>query len=77
MLETKEIEGERDPTTSRWKISKHAVEELAPEESSHTKEPLLSEEPLVTDKDTVELLAAEQMADNEEALLSSQPLRED
>jgi hypothetical protein len=28
MLETGEIEGEQDPLSSRWKISKHAVNEL-------------------------------------------------
>jgi len=30
MLETGEIEGEQDPQSSRWKISKHAVDELVP-----------------------------------------------
>lgn len=83
MLETKEIEGERDPTTSRWKISKHAVHELALEKPTHTKEPLLSEDLPNTEKDTVELRAAEktrateETADNEEPPLASQPPRED
>ncbi len=31
MLEAGEVEGERDPQTSRWKISKHALHELSPE----------------------------------------------
>jgi len=30
MLETGEIEGEQDPQSSRWKISKHAVHDLVP-----------------------------------------------
>jgi hypothetical protein len=30
MLDTGEIEGERDPQSSRWKVSKHAVHELVP-----------------------------------------------
>jgi colicin import membrane protein len=30
MLETGEIEGEQDPQSSRWKIPKHAVDELVP-----------------------------------------------
>jgi len=82
MLETKEIEGERDPTSSRWKISKHAVHELALEESTDTKEPLLSEESPYTEEDTVKLRVAEETqateetADNEEPLLASQPPRE-
>src|SRR5215218_1731186 len=42
MVETKELEGERDPTSSRWKISMHAVHELAAEESLDTKQPLLT-----------------------------------
>src|ERR671918_472695 len=39
MVETKELEGERDPTSSRWKISMQAVQELAAEESLDTKQP--------------------------------------
>jgi excisionase family DNA binding protein len=42
MLETKEIEGERDPVSSRWKIPTHAVHELAPEETPDTEEPTLA-----------------------------------
>src|SRR5215217_7306601 len=42
MVETKELEGERDPTSSRWKISMHAVHELVAEESLDTKQPLLT-----------------------------------
>ncbi len=34
MLETGEIEGERDSQSSRWKIPKHIVRELAPEPES-------------------------------------------
>jgi excisionase family DNA binding protein len=30
MLETGELEGEQDPQSSRWKIPKHAVDELVP-----------------------------------------------
>ncbi len=83
MLETKEIEGERDPASSRWKISKHAVYELAPEEPTDTKEPLLSGESPATEKDSVELQvpeetqATEETADNEGPLLASQSPRED
>jgi excisionase family DNA binding protein len=83
MLETKEIEGERDPASSRWKISKRAIHGLATGESPDTKEPPLSEEPPVTEKDTVELQVAEEtqpteeMADNEGLLFASQPPRED
>ena len=55
MLETKEIEGERDPISGRWKIAKHAVHKLAPEEPTDTKEPLLAEKPAVSEKDTAEL----------------------
>jgi excisionase family DNA binding protein len=83
MLETKEIEGERDPTSSRWKISKHAVDALAPEESPDTKQPLLTEKPPVTEQDTVELRVAEETQSTEESpdtgepLLASQPPQED
>ena len=76
MLETKEIEGERDPTSSRWKISKHAVHELAPEESLDTKQPLLTEEDTVKLRVAEETQATEETADNEEPLLASQPPRE-
>ena len=31
MLEAGEVEGERDPQTSRWKISKHALHKLSSE----------------------------------------------
>jgi excisionase family DNA binding protein len=30
MIETGELEGEQDPQSSRWKIPKHAVDELVP-----------------------------------------------
>jgi excisionase family DNA binding protein len=82
MLETKEIEGERDPTSSRWKISKHAVHELALEEPTDTKEPLLREESPQTEEDTMKLRVAEETqateetADNEEPLRASQAPRE-
>ena len=36
MLETNELEGERDPISSRWKIAKHAADEFASEEPSDT-----------------------------------------
>ena len=42
LVETKELEGERDPTSGRWKISMHAVDELAAEDSLGTKQPLLT-----------------------------------
>src|SRR3954470_7607900 len=48
LLDTKQIEGERDPTTSRWKISKHAVHELAPEELPDIEQPILTEKPPLT-----------------------------
>src|SRR3954454_17102100 len=77
MLETKEIEGERDPTSSRWKILKHAVDKLAPEEPTDATDPLLSEESSVTEEDTVELPATEEkqgteeIANNKELLLGN------
>jgi excisionase family DNA binding protein len=83
MVETKELEGERDSTSSRWKISKHAVHELAPEESLDTKQPLLTEKAPVTEEDTVELQVSEETQSTEEKpdsgepLLTNQPLRED
>jgi len=76
MLETKEIEGERDPISGRWKISKYAVHELAPEE------PTDAEKPPATEEDTVELQvpeetrATKQTAPNEEPLLASHSTRE-
>ena len=54
MLETKELEGEQDPVSGRWKIAKHAVDKLAPEEPLETKELPVSQE------DTVELPVAEE-----------------
>jgi excisionase family DNA binding protein len=60
MLETKEIEGEQDPTSGRWRIAKHAVDELAPEEPADTKEPLLTEKPSVSEEDTAELAVTEE-----------------
>jgi excisionase family DNA binding protein len=59
MLKTKEIEGERDPVSGRWKIAKHAVDELAPEEPIGAKEPLLTKNLPVSEKDTAELPVAE------------------
>ena len=66
MLETEKLEGERDPISSRWKIAKHVIDELAPEEATETKEPLLSEEPPVTEEDTMELPTAEETQSTEE-----------
>ena len=83
MVDTKELEGERDPTSSRWKISMHAVDELAAEESLGTKQPLLFENVLVTEEDTVELQVTEERqgieekSDTKEPLLTNQPPRED
>ncbi len=34
LLETGEVEGERDSRSSRWKIPKHTVQELVPEQAS-------------------------------------------
>jgi excisionase family DNA binding protein len=82
MVETKELEGERDPTSSRWKISMDAVHELAPEESLSTKQPLLTENAPVTEEDTVELQVSEERqsteekSGTEEPLLTNQPPRE-
>jgi excisionase family DNA binding protein len=64
MVDTKELEGERDSTSGRWKISMHAVHELAPDESLDTKQPLLTENAPGTEEDTVE------------SLLTNQPPRE-
>lgn len=50
MLAAKEIEGEQDPQSSRWKISKHAVHELVPEL-------LPTDRPRVDREDTTELPA--------------------
>ena len=83
MVDTKELEGERDPTSSRWKISMHAVDELAAEESLGTKQPLLFENVPVTEEDTVELQVTEERqgieekSDTKEPLLTNQPPRED
>ena len=46
MLEAKEIEGRQDPNSGRWKIPKHVVDELAPEEPPVTEEPLVSKQAL-------------------------------
>ena len=77
MLETKEIEGERDSTTSRWKIPKHAVYDPAPKESSDTKQPLLTEEDTVQLRVAEETQSTEQTPDTGEPLLASQPPGED
>ena len=50
MLAAKEIEGEQDSQSSRWKISKHAVHELIPEL-------LPTDQPRVDHEDTAELPA--------------------
>ena len=72
MVETKELEGERDPTSSRWKISMHAVHELAAEESLDTKQPLLTKNALVTEEDTVELQVSEERQSTEEKSATTQ-----
>ncbi len=83
MLETNEIEGERDPISSRWKIAKHAADELASEEPSDTTIPLLTEKPPDTEKETTELLvpeetqATEEKSQTEKPLLTNQLPRED
>jgi excisionase family DNA binding protein len=83
MVETRELEGERDPTSSRWKISIHAVHQLATEENLDTKQPLPTENTAVTEEDTVELRVSEETqsteekSDTEESLLTNQPPRED
>ncbi len=83
MVETKELEGERDPTSSRWKISIHAVHQLSTEESLDTKQPLLTENAAVSEEDTVELRVSEETqstkekSDTEESLLANQPPQED
>ncbi|MDQ3832928.1 MAG: hypothetical protein M3315_04715 [Actinomycetota bacterium] len=83
MLETNEIEGERDPISSRWKIAKHAAYGLAYEERSDTTTPLLTEKPPDTEKETTELLvtdetqATEEKPQTEKALLTNQLPRED
>ena len=48
MLAAKEIEGEQDPNSSRWKIPGHAVHKLVPEL-------LPTDQPLVGPQDTTEL----------------------
>jgi excisionase family DNA binding protein len=83
MVETKELEGERDPTSSRWKISMHDVHELAAEESLDTKQPLLTKNAPVTEEDTVELQVSEERqsteekSGTEESLLTNQTPREE
>ena len=74
MVETKELEGERDPTSSRWKISMHAVHELAAEESLDTKQPLLTKNASVTEEDTVELQVSEERQSTEEKSGTEEPL---
>ena len=74
MVETKELEGERDPTSSRWKISMHAVHELAAEESLDTKQPLLTKNAPVTEEDTVELQVSEERQSTEEKSGTEEPL---
>src|SRR5919107_1917697 len=74
MVETKELEGERDPTSSRWKISMHAVHELAVEESLDTKQPLLTKNAPVTEEDTVELQVSEERQSTEEKSGTEEPL---
>lgn len=71
MLQMKEIEGERDPVSSRWKISKHLIDELAPEESP------------IMEKDAAGLRVTEEAQVTEERLhpeksqLTNRPLREE
>ena len=83
MLETNEIEGERDPISSRWKIAKHAAYGLAYEERSDTTTPLLTEKPPDTEKETTELLvtdetqATEEKPQTEKALLTNRLPQED
>ena len=48
MLAAREIDGEQDPQSSRWKISKDAVHEFVPE-------PLPAGQPLAGPEDTAEL----------------------
>jgi excisionase family DNA binding protein len=74
MLETNEIEGERDPISSRWKISKHTADELASEEPSDTTRPLLTEKPPVTEKETTELPVTEETQATEEKSQTEKPL---
>jgi excisionase family DNA binding protein len=74
MVETKELEGKRDPTSGRWKISMHAVHELAAEESLGTKQPLLTENAPVTEEDTVELQVLEERQSTEEKSGTEEPL---
>ena len=77
MLETKKIEGERDPISGRWKISKHAVRELAPEQPTDAEEPPVKEEDTVELQVPEETQATKQTAHNEEPLLGSRSTRED
>jgi DNA repair exonuclease SbcCD ATPase subunit len=75
MLETKELEGEQDPVSDRWKIAKHAVDKLAPEEPPDAKEPPLTESLPVSEKDTAELPVAEETLATEERPDTQKPLR--
>src|ERR671932_936674 len=54
MVETKELEGKRDPTSGRWKISMHAVDELAAEESLGTERHILTQNDERTERETGE-----------------------
>ena len=57
MLETGEIEGERDSQSSRWKVSKHSVHELVPETDTDGSSPEEhSEQPAVTVRQLVDEL---------------------
>ncbi len=77
MLKTREIAGERDPTSSLWKISAHAVHELAPKKPADTAEPPAVEDDTVEVRVTEERQATEETVDSEEPLLPSQPPGED
>jgi excisionase family DNA binding protein len=82
MLQTKEIAGEQDPISSRWKISKHAVHELAQGKPTDSNQPLPSDRPPAPEQDTVEVRtteetqAAKESADDEELLPAPHPPRE-
>ncbi len=77
MLKTREIAGERDPTSSLWRISAHAVHELAPKKPADTAEPSAVEDDTVEVRVTEETQATEGRVDSEEPLLVSQPPGED
>jgi excisionase family DNA binding protein len=82
MLQTKEIAGEQDPISSRWKISKHAVHERAQGKPTDSNQPLPSDRPPAPEQDTVEVRtteetqAAKESADDEELLPAPHPPRE-